>query len=57
MSRTERIAMLSSTINDLPGYQGTSVLGEVVSLTARSGKVCSQCGSALESLAGTSTWE
>jgi hypothetical protein len=29
MSRTERIAMLISTMNDVPGYKVTSVLGEV----------------------------
>jgi hypothetical protein len=57
MNRTERIAMLSSTINDLPGYQGTSVLGEVFSLTARSGNVGSQFGWALQSHAGASARE
>ncbi len=49
--------MLSSTINDLPGYQGTSVLGEVFSLTARSGNVGSQFGWALQSHAGASARE
>ncbi len=29
MSPTERIAMLTSTMNDVSGYQVTSVLGEV----------------------------
>jgi uncharacterized protein YbjQ (UPF0145 family) len=57
MSRTERIAMLSSTMNDLPGYQGTSVLGEVFSLSARARHVGSQFGAAFESLAGASSGE
>ncbi len=49
--------MLCSTRNDLPGYQGTSVLGEVFSLTARSRHVGSQFGAAFESLAGASSRE
>jgi hypothetical protein len=57
MSLTERIAMLSSTMNDLPDYQGTSVLGEVFSLAACSGHVGSPFGMALESLAGASARE
>jgi uncharacterized protein YbjQ (UPF0145 family) len=57
MSRTERIAMLSSTMNDLPGYRGTSVLGEVFGLTARSGTVGSQFGAAFDSRAGASASE
>ncbi len=39
MSRTERIAMLISTMNDVPGYKVTSVLGEVFGLTVRSRNV------------------
>jgi uncharacterized protein YbjQ (UPF0145 family) len=49
--------MLSSTMNDLPGYQGTSVLGEVFSLSARARHVGSQFGAAFESLAGASSGE
>ena len=52
MSRTERIAMLISTMNDVPGYKVTSVLGEVFGLTVRSRNVGSQFGAAFKSLAG-----
>ena len=55
MSRTERIAMLISTMNDVPGYQVTSVLGEVFGLTVRSRNVGSQFGAAFKSLAGASS--
>lgn len=44
--------MLISTMNDLPGYQITEVLGEVFGLTVRSRNVGSQLGAALKSLAG-----
>ena len=49
MSRTERIAMLISTMNDVPGYKVTSVLGEVFGLTVRSRNVGSQFGAAFKS--------
>jgi uncharacterized protein YbjQ (UPF0145 family) len=44
--------MLISTMNDLPGYEVTEVLGEVFGLTVRSRNVGSQLGSAFKSLAG-----
>ena len=50
--RTERTAMLISTMNDVPGYKVTSVLGEVFGLTVRSRNVGSQFGAAFKSLAG-----
>src|ERR1700729_3067099 len=44
--------MLISTMNDIPGYEVTDVLGEVFGLTVRSRNVGSQLGSAFKSLAG-----
>ena len=44
--------MLISTMNDVPGYRVTSVLGEVFGLTVRSRNVGSQIGASLKSLAG-----
>ena len=44
--------MLISTMNDLPGYQVTEVLGEVFGLTVRSRNVGSQLGAQFKSLAG-----
>ena len=44
--------MLISTMNDVPGYKVTSVLGEVFGLTVRSRNVGSQFGAAFTSLAG-----
>ncbi len=44
--------MLISTMNDVPGYEVTEVLGEVFGLTVRSRNVGSQLGAALKSLAG-----
>jgi uncharacterized protein YbjQ (UPF0145 family) len=44
--------MLISTMNDVPGYEITEVLGEVFGLTVRSRNVGSQFGAALKSLAG-----
>jgi uncharacterized protein YbjQ (UPF0145 family) len=44
--------VLISTMNDLPGYEITEVLGEVFGLTVRSRNVGSQIGAALKSLAG-----
>ena len=44
--------MLISTMNDIPGYQVTEVLGEVFGLTVRSRNIGSQFGSAFKSLAG-----
>jgi uncharacterized protein YbjQ (UPF0145 family) len=48
----ERITMLISTMNDVPGYKVTSVLGEVFGLTVRSRNIGSQFGAAFKSLAG-----
>lgn len=44
--------MLISTMNDIPGYQITEVLGEVFGLTVRARNVGSQIGSGLKSLVG-----
>jgi uncharacterized protein YbjQ (UPF0145 family) len=44
--------MLISTMNDIPGYEVTEVLGEVFGLTVRSRNVGSQIGAAFKSLAG-----
>jgi uncharacterized protein YbjQ (UPF0145 family) len=44
--------MLISTMNDLPGYEVTDVLGEVFGLTVRSRNVGSQIGASFKSLAG-----
>jgi len=44
--------MLVSTMNDLPGYEVTEVLGEVFGLTVRSRNAFSQMGSGLKSMFG-----
>lgn len=44
--------MLISTMNDLPGYDVTEVLGEVFGLTVRSRNLGSQIGSGFKSLGG-----
>lgn len=44
--------MLISTMNDLPGYEVTEVLGEVFGLTVRSRNIGSQIGAGLKALAG-----
>ena len=44
--------MLISTMNDVPGYEITAVLGEVFGLTVRSRNIGSQMGAAFKSLAG-----
>jgi uncharacterized protein YbjQ (UPF0145 family) len=44
--------VLISTMNDVPGYEVTEVLGEVFGLTVRSRNIGSQFGSAFKSLAG-----
>ena len=44
--------MLISTMNDLPGYEITEVLGEVFGLTVRSRNAVSQVGSQLRSMFG-----
>ena len=44
--------MLISTMNDIPGYEVTEVLGEVFGLTVRSRNIGSQFGAAFKSLGG-----
>jgi uncharacterized protein YbjQ (UPF0145 family) len=44
--------MIISTMNDLPGYEVTEVLGEVFGLTVRARNVGSQIGASLKSLVG-----
>jgi uncharacterized protein YbjQ (UPF0145 family) len=44
--------MLISTMNDVPGYQVTEVLGEVMGLTVRSRNIGSQIGASFKSFAG-----
>jgi uncharacterized protein YbjQ (UPF0145 family) len=44
--------MIITTMNDLPGYEVTEVLGEVFGLTVRSRNVGSQLGASLKSLVG-----
>src|SRR5215469_1258640 len=44
--------MLVSTMNDIPGYEVTEVLGEVFGVTVRSRNIGSQLGATFKSLAG-----
>ncbi len=44
--------MLVSTMNDIPGYTITEVLGEVFGLTVRSRNIGSQLGASFKSLVG-----
>ena len=44
--------MLISTMNDVPGYEISEVLGEVFGLTVRARNVGSQLGASLKSLVG-----
>ena len=44
--------MIISTMNDLPGYDVTEVLGEVFDLTVRSRNVGSQIGASFKSIVG-----
>jgi len=44
--------MISTTMNDLPGYEIEEVLGEVFGLTVRARNIGSQLGAAFKSLAG-----
>jgi uncharacterized protein YbjQ (UPF0145 family) len=44
--------MLISTMNDIPGYEITEVLGEVFGLTVRSRNVGSQIGAGLKAVVG-----
>jgi uncharacterized protein YbjQ (UPF0145 family) len=44
--------VLISTMNDVPGYEVTQVLGEVFGLTVRSRNIGSQFGAAFKSMAG-----
>jgi uncharacterized protein YbjQ (UPF0145 family) len=44
--------VLISTMNDLPGYEVTEVLGEVFGLTVRSRNIGSQLGASFKSILG-----
>ena len=44
--------MLIVTMNDIPGYEVTEVLGQVFGLTVRSRNAASQIGSGLKSMFG-----
>src|SRR5438270_10166451 len=44
--------MIVTTMNDLPGYEITEVMGEVFGLTVRSRNVGSQLGAGLKSVFG-----
>ncbi|MQA73982.1 MAG: heavy metal-binding domain-containing protein [Solirubrobacterales bacterium] len=44
--------MITTTMNDLPGYEIEEVLGEVFGLTVRSRNIGSQIGAGLKSLRG-----
>jgi uncharacterized protein YbjQ (UPF0145 family) len=44
--------MILSTMNDLPGYEVTEVLGEVFGITVRARNVGSQIGASFKSLVG-----
>jgi uncharacterized protein YbjQ (UPF0145 family) len=44
--------MIVTTMNDLPGYEITEVLGEVFGLTVRARNVGSQIGASFKSLVG-----
>jgi uncharacterized protein YbjQ (UPF0145 family) len=44
--------VLISTMNDIPGFQITEVLGEVFGLTVRSRNIGSQLGAGFKSLVG-----
>jgi uncharacterized protein YbjQ (UPF0145 family) len=51
-TRQENHTMLISTMNDLPGYEVTEVLGEVFGITVRSRNVGAQFGAGLKSMVG-----
>lgn len=44
--------MILSTMNDIPGYEVTEVLGEVFGITVRSRNIGSQLGAGFKSLVG-----
>jgi uncharacterized protein YbjQ (UPF0145 family) len=44
--------MILSTMNDMPGYEVTEVIGEVFGITVRARNVGSQLGAAFKALAG-----
>ncbi len=54
-SLSKGVAMIISTMNDLPGYRIDEVLGEVFGLTVRSRNVGSQIGASAKSLVGGTT--
>jgi uncharacterized protein YbjQ (UPF0145 family) len=49
---TERTDVLISTMNDVPGYRVTRVLGECFGLTVRARNAFSQLGAGLKSIVG-----
>jgi uncharacterized protein YbjQ (UPF0145 family) len=44
--------MILSTMNDLPGYEVTEVIGEVFGITVRSRNIGSSLGASFKSLVG-----
>ena len=50
LDRSEHVII--STMNDLPGYEVTDVIGEVFGLTVRSRNAFSQMGAGLKSIFG-----
>jgi uncharacterized protein YbjQ (UPF0145 family) len=44
--------MILSTMNDLPGYEVTEVIGEVFGITVRARNIGSQLGAAFKAMAG-----
>jgi len=44
--------MILSTMNDLPGYEVTEVIGEVFGITVRARNIGSQIGASFKALAG-----
>jgi uncharacterized protein YbjQ (UPF0145 family) len=44
--------MILSTMNDLPGYEVTEVIGEVFGITVRARNIGSQLGATFKALAG-----
>jgi uncharacterized protein YbjQ (UPF0145 family) len=44
--------MILSTMNDLPGYEVTEVIGEVFGITVRARNIGSQLGASFKALAG-----
>lgn len=51
-AQPQKNPMLVSTMNDVPGYQVTKVMGEVCGLTVRSRNAFSNMGASFKALAG-----